>query len=104
MAKKSDTFDEAKESGTTLEAFIIPQRVAAFKDAYQPCGERCATETFDETRLRDFFKAWPCSLGDPLQIYLSELERVGFMLQVSRTGTLAIFAIERNAGSTALTI
>lgn len=101
--KKTDPYDEAKEQGTTLEAFIMPQKVEAFKDAYQPCAENLATEIFDETRLRNFFKAWLTSLGDPLVLYLRDLEDAGFKLRVGRIGEPAIFVTERNFSSSVTT-
>lgn len=96
--KKTDTYEEAKEQGTSLDAFVIPQRIRAFADAYEPCQERLATESFDETRLRNFFKAWPTSLGDPLTLYLDALECHGFKLQVGRSGELSIFVVEKMVG------
>lgn len=100
--KKQDAYEEAKEQGTTLDAFVIPQRVKAFAETYQPCQEKIATETFDETRLRNFFKAWPTGLGDPLSIYLGMLESYQFRLTVGRTGDLAIFVTERIVGGGAI--
>lgn len=98
--KKDEPYDGAEEQGTTLDDFIIYARVDAFDDAYQPCAENMATNTFTETKLRDFFKAWPCNLGDPLNIYLEMLKTKGFKLQVaSGTGDLAIFVRENNVSS-----
>ncbi len=101
--KKNDTYDDAKEEGTSLEAFVLPQRIDAFVDAYQPSTENIATNTFNETKLRNFFKAWPCSLGDPLSIYLDRLKEHGFNLAVSISGDLAIFTVEKNVSSKVLT-
>ncbi len=98
--KKDDLVDEEK----SIEAFVIPQRASAFIEAYQPCAEKMATETFDETRLRNFFKAYPLSLGDPLAIYLDMLAVAGFRLKISSSGDLAIFVTEKIVNSKSLTL
>ena len=59
--KKKDIYEEAEKEGTKLEDYVIPQKIDAFCEAYQPVEqERMATQIFDETRLRTFFKAYPC--------------------------------------------
>lgn len=96
MAKKNnDPTKGAEEQGTTLEDFVIPQKLDAFSEAYEPVDESMATEIFDDARLRQFFKAYPCSLGDPLVIYLARLNDMGYFMHVSATGEPAIFVVER---------
>lgn len=97
MAKnKRKKAEEAEAQDVTIDDFIIPQKISAFVEAYEPCPEALATETFDEARLRNFFSAWPECIGDPLGAYLARLEDNGFRLKIGRTGEPAIFAIERN--------
>ena len=75
MAKKEDPYKDAKEQGTSIMEFIIPQKVRAFCSYYSPATEYNSSNSFNETQLRDFFKAWPTSLGDPLEEYLTMLEQ-----------------------------
>ena len=57
--KKKDVYEEAEREGTTIEDYIIPQKVQAFIDAYEPVAQqKFATTIFDETKLRAFFKAY----------------------------------------------
>lgn len=94
--KNQDILEDAKEAGTSLYDFVITQKVDAFVAAYQPVDrESLATQRFDETRLRIFFKAYPCTLGDPLTIYLSLLEGEGFYMKVSTMNEPVILATER---------
>lgn len=97
--RKKDVYDEAEREGTTLADFVIPQKVTAFIDAYQPVEhQRMATVVFDEAKLRQFFKAYPCSLGDPLTIYLTRLEMEGFRMMVSDMNEPVIFVTEKRVG------
>lgn len=81
-----------------LSDYIIEEKVSAFVRAYKPCDEfdpDC--ESFDEARLRDFFKATVCGLGDPLKLYIEDLKKADFRMQVSIiTGEPCIFAIRRD--------
>lgn len=96
MARKKDPLAGAAEQGTTIDDFIIPQKVKAFLDAYKnEEDEKLATIIFDEKKLREFFKAYPCSLGDPLKGYLDCLEMAGFRMQVCTAGEPAIFVSEK---------
>jgi len=88
--------EDEKKDGVTLEDFIIPQKIVAFKNYYRPVEkESLATSVFTDATLRQFFKAWPCTLGDPLRIYLQRLENLGFKMRVSISGEPAIFVEER---------
>jgi len=81
-----------EQEAVTIRDFIVSQKVDAFCQAYQPCDyEDATTETFTDARLREFFKAWLCPLGDPLTEYLSMLSINGFQMHVSITGEPAIF-------------
>lgn len=103
MSKKKDPLEGAEEMGTTLEDFVIEQKITAFTNAYECCEvEKFATKVFDETKLRAFFKAYPCSLGDPLTIYLNRLEAAGFVMRVSMMEEPAIFVMEKAVGGMAL--
>ena len=98
MSKKNkDILEEAKKEGTTLYDFVITQKVDAFVSAYLPVNNpRADTQYFDETKLRQFFKAYVCGLGDPLALYVEDLKMAGFQMQVSLgTGEPCIFAIRK---------
>lgn len=67
-----------------LEDFMIMEKVEAFLAAYRPAGtQTMQTEEFDDARLREFFKAYVCPLGDPLKIYVRTLATHGFQMQTS---------------------
>lgn len=69
-----------------LSDYVIEEKVAAFVKAYTPCREfDPGYESFDEARLRDFFKATVCGLGDPLKLYINDLMLKGFRMEVSQT-------------------
>lgn len=80
-----------------LSDYVIPEKVWAFTRYYKPCKEYDpGYESFDEARLRDFFKATVCGLGDPLKLYIEELAGSGFRMEVSElTGELTIFAVHK---------
>ena len=80
--KKKEPTEGADEQGTLLEDYVIPQKIIAFKEYYKSCEPNIATEKMGEIRLRQFFKAYPCSLGDPLTIYLQRLEDAGYKMRV----------------------
>lgn len=96
MPRKKDPLEGAEEKGTTLEDFIIPQKLHAFTEAYAPVDkERLASDIFDDAKLRTFFKAYPCSLGDPLVLYLGALEMKGYKMRVAASGEPALFVVEK---------
>lgn len=97
--KKKDIYEEAEQQGTTLEDFLLPQKLTAFVEAYQPvASERMATQMFNEGRLRSFFNAQICTLGDPLRLYLAALEAHGFRMEVHTTGEPVILCTEKRVG------
>lgn len=81
-----------------LSDYVIEEKVSAFQRAYKPCNEfDPGYEAFDEARLRDFFKANVCGLGDPLKLYIEDLKLANFRMDVSRaTGELCIFVMPRS--------
>lgn len=77
----------------TLADYVIGQKVIAFVETFKPTDKQTQTcEVFNDARLREFFKAVPCSLGDPLKIYIDLLKEYGFNMHVSILGEPAIFA------------
>lgn len=58
-----------------LSDFMVPEKVSAFVHDYEPCDEfDPGAERFDDARLREYFKAYVCGLGDPLSLYLEDLK------------------------------
>ena len=87
----------AASAAPTINDFLTPQKVTAFSDYYVNAEyEGDDTETFDDGRLRQFFKAYVTPMGDPLQGYLEMLGRLGFRMQVSMTGEPALVVKRRN--------
>ena len=83
-----------------LSDYVIPEKVAAFQSAFAPAPEGMDdtseyVEVFDDARLRTYFKAYVCGLGDPLKLYIEDLKLAGFRMQVSVTGKPCIFAIRK---------
>ena len=78
----------------SLADFVIKEKVEAFLNDYEPCAEfHPAAERFDDGRLREYFKAYVCGLGDPLGLYIEDLKMAGFRMVTSlATDKPAIFA------------
>ena len=106
-----DDWEDAPDDTTVLEGngdqfqvhlsdYVIEEKVAAFVRAFKPCKEFDAgCEAFDEARLRDFFKATVCGLGDPLKLYINDLMLKGFRMEVSQmTDEPTIFVTRINYG------
>lgn len=81
----------------SLRDFIVPEKVSAFIRGYAPCNEGDdGYEQFDDARLREVFKAYVCTLGDPLALYVGDLKMAGFRMEISMaTGDPCIFARKR---------
>lgn len=78
----------------SLVDFVIKEKVSAFVRDYEPCDEFDAgAEMFDDGRLREYFKAYVCGLGDPLALYIEDLKMASFKMVTSvATDEPAIFA------------
>ena len=70
-----DMGGESEVEKISLRDFVIPEKVAAFVRDFEPCDEfDPGAERFDDGRLREYFKAYVCGLGDPLALYLEDLK------------------------------
>lgn len=83
-----------------LSDYVIEEKVAAFVNTYAPAPDGMDdtseyVEVFDDARLRSYFKAYPCGLGDPLKLYVEDLKLAHFRMKVSVTGKPCIFAIRK---------
>jgi hypothetical protein len=89
----SDSLEPEVEK-ISLRDFVVEQKISAFIHGYAPCKEGdTGYEQFDDARLREVFKAYVCSLGDPLKLYLDDLSMAGFQMTCSMlTGEPCIFA------------
>ena len=85
---------EQEGDKVNLRDFIVEQKISAFVRSYEPCNEGDAGyEQFDDGRLREVFKAYVCGLGDPLKLYIEDLQMEGFRMDCSMaTGEPCIFA------------
>ena len=84
-----------------LSDYKIDEKVAAFQAAYAPAPEGMDdtseyVEVYDDARLRQYFKAYVCGLGDPLKLYIEDLKLAGFRMRVSVTGKPCLFVIRKN--------
>lgn len=78
-----------------LVDFVVPAKINAFVNAYAPLDrQEPGCEVFNDTDLRRFFKAYTCSLGDPLSVYVSMLELYGYKMVVTLEGEPA-FCVRR---------
>jgi hypothetical protein len=89
----SDSMEPEVEK-ISLRDFVVEQKISAFINGYAPCKEGdTGYEQFDDARLREVFKAYVCGLGDPLRLYIDDLEAAGFKMTCSLlTGEPCIFA------------
>jgi len=89
---------EVEVAKVSLRDFIVPAKVTAFVNGYVPCREGDdGYEQFDDARLREVFKAYVCSLGDPLALYIEDLQTAGFQMACSMvTGEPCVFARRKN--------
>jgi hypothetical protein len=92
-----DLQPEAEVEKVSLRDFVVPQKVSAFVRNYEPCSEGDdGYEQFDDGRLREVFKAYVCGLGDPLKLYIEDLQFANFRMEISMaTGEPCIFAKRR---------
>lgn len=101
--------DEVEESGAGLAMmaglssdhplinFYISEKADSFIDKYEPCNERdpmCVR--FTESKLRSYFKAYVCTNGDPMKLYMLKLKIAGFNMSVSITGDPVMFVKEKH--------
>lgn len=96
MGKNND-FATTEQPAVTLQDFIIPAKITAFCEQYEPIevwSEDC--DVFGDTQLRSYFKAVPCQLGDPLAIYTQELEKRGFHMHNDVCGEPVFYARIKN--------
>lgn len=94
---EQELMPEVEVEKVSLRDFIVPAKVSAFVRGYVPCNEgEPGYEQFDDARLREVFKAYVCSLGDPLKLYVEDLQAAGFQMQCSMvTGEPCVFARRR---------
>lgn len=95
MSKKQE-LATTEQSEVSLQDFVIPSKIHAFLEEYKPLPEwQEGCDTFTDYQLRSYFKAVVCPLGDPLALYLAELEAVGFKMRNDVCGEPVIYAMPR---------
>lgn len=90
MAKNKT--DETEK--VTILDFVIPEKIDAFCREYTFVGkfqEGCTM--YNDSKLREFFKAYVCPHGDPLQWYVSQLAERGYYLTVDILPEPAIYVM-----------
>lgn len=90
--KKQDIIENTEQSEVTLQDFVIPEKIQAFCNQYQPQDhwtEDC--DVFTDYQLRSYFKAVVCPLGDPLSLYLQELALKGFKMKQDECGEPVVY-------------
>lgn len=92
----ADTTPSAMEPDVekvSLEDFVVKEKVRAFVNSYEPCEEFDeGAKMFDDGSLREYFKAYVCGLGDPLNLYIEDLKLASFRMVTSlATNEPAIF-------------
>jgi hypothetical protein len=93
MSKRNQQdYEVSEKAEVTLQDFVIPSKIQAFCIQYQPQDhwtEDC--DVFTDYQLRTYFKAVVCPLGDPLSLYLQELEMRGFKMRNDECGEPVIY-------------
>jgi len=87
-----DIIDNDEQAEVKLDDFVIPAKIEAFCDQYEPLDhwtEDC--DTYTDYQLRTYFKAVVCPLGDPLSLYLQELGYRGFKMRNDESGEPVIY-------------
>ena len=94
VPSSDDVKPEQEVPKVSLEDFIVEEKVDAFSETFEPCDELdYEAEAFDDSKLREYFKAYVCALGDPLALYIEDLKMAGFCMESSLvTGEPCIFA------------
>ena len=90
--RKQQDYEVAEKAEVTLQDFVIPSKIQAFCNQYKPQDhwtEDC--DVFTDYQLRTYFKAVVCPLGDPLSLYLQELEMRGFKMRNDECGEPVIY-------------
>lgn len=82
---------EQKDPRETLrDLFVIEQKIDAFCDSFEPADDELAPDmdirSFNDSALRKYFNAYPKTIGDPLVIYIEDLEVRGFKFKTSSLG------------------
>lgn len=90
--RKQQDYEVTEQAEVMLQDFVIPSKIQAFCNQYQPQDhwtEDC--DVFTDYQLRTYFKAVVCPLGDPLSLYLQELEMRGFKMRNDECGEPVIY-------------
>ena len=84
--------DDNESAKVSIEDFVSTHKFAAFCRTYIPAdAEGPGVEVFNDMRLRKYFQAFPRNIGDPLNVYLSWLEKNHYQMRTSVQGEPAIF-------------
>lgn len=76
--------------------FYMEDKATEFINKYEPCNERDPMMIrFTDSKLRSYFKAYVCTNGDPLKIYMMRLRLAGFHFSTDITGEVVLMVREK---------
>lgn len=88
--------DETEGTKVSIEDFVSQHKLTAFVNTYAPAdAEGHGVGVFNDSKLRQYFQAFPRNIGDPLNWYLDALSRNGYVMRTSIQGEPAIFVRRR---------
>ena len=89
--------DETESAKVSIEDFVSVHKLTAFCNSHLPVDAENipGAEVYNEARLRNYFQAYPRTIGDPLNWYLDGLARNRFPMRTSSQGEPAIFVRHR---------
>lgn len=84
------------EAVTTLESFFVQQKLDCFVNSFEAVDRvGPGVEMFGDIRLREYFKAYVCTYGDPLKLYLNKLGELGFRMHTSLSTLEPVMYVRR---------
>lgn len=96
MRKEDNVGIEARPAVTLLEDFVLPSKIEAFCEQYEPIDHWIdGCDVFTDYQLRAYFKAVVCPLGDPLSLYIQELKWRGYYMHNDVCGEPVIYVKQR---------
>ena len=84
--------EDTEGAKVSIEDFVSQHKLTAFVNTYAAVdAEGHGVEVFNDSKLRQYFQAFPRNIGDPLNWYLDALSRNGYVMRTSIQGEPAIF-------------
>lgn len=84
--------EDTEVAKVSIEDFVSQHKLTAFVNTYAAVdAEGHGVEVFNDSKLRQYFQAFPRNIGDPLNWYLDALSCNGYVMRTSIQGEPAIF-------------